>query len=301
MFRVIANLKANICRNKTHTAVSINVFGGIVNRLALICLVFCSSLLGQTTSPPATSAFEVASVKPSASGSDRALVQAVPGRLLMENFAPRTLIVFAFGVADYQVAGGPSWIGSERYDVQAKTEGDATVQQMEGPMLQALLVERFNLAFHRETQQLPVYELIRVSGKAKLQPTQEGSCTIYPVNAPPPSAAAARATTFCGFLRLTQNGTSRALDGKGVSIATLAGNIARSLRRSVIDKTGLTGTYDLHLEWTDAPLNDIPNPETSDRPSIFTAVTEQLGLKLESAKGPVEVIVIDRMERPSQN
>jgi uncharacterized protein (TIGR03435 family) len=84
-------------------------------------------------------------------------------------------------------------------------------------------------------------------------------------------------------------------------MATLAANIARSVRRSVIDKTGLTGTYDLHLEWTDAPLNDIANPDTLNRPSIFTAITEQLGLKLESAKGPVEVIVIDHMERPSQN
>jgi uncharacterized protein (TIGR03435 family) len=120
----------------------------IVKRLALICLVLCSSLLGQTNSPGA--AFEVASVKPSTSASDRALVQAVPGRLLMENFAPRTLIVLAYGVADYQVAGGPPWIGSDRYDVQAKAQGDATVQQMEGPMLQALLVERFKLGFHRE-------------------------------------------------------------------------------------------------------------------------------------------------------
>jgi uncharacterized protein (TIGR03435 family) len=219
----------------------------------------------------------------------------------MENFVPRTLIVLAYGVADYQVTGGPSWIRSDRYDVQAKAEGDATVQQMEGPMLQALLVERFKLAFHRETQQLPVYELSRAGGKTKLQATKEGSCTIYSLDALPLSAAAARGTTFCGFPHLTQNGISRALDGKGVSMATLAGNIARSLRRSVIDKTGLTGTYDLHLEWTDTPLNDIPNPETSDRPSIFTAVTDQLGLKLESAKGPVEVIVIDRLERPSQN
>jgi uncharacterized protein (TIGR03435 family) len=272
----------------------------IVKRLALICLVLCSSLLGQTNSPGA--AFEVASVKPSTNASDRALVQAVPGRLLMENFAPRTLIVLAYGVADYQVAGGPSWIGSDRYDVQAKAQGDATVQQMEGPMLRALLVERFKLGFHRETQQLPVYELTR-TGNAKLQPTKEGSCTIYSLDAPPPrpSAPGAPATVFCGFPHLTQNGINRALDGKGVTMSTLAGNIARSVRRSVLDKTGLTGTYDLHLEWTDSPLNDIANPDKSDLPSIFSAVTEQLGLKLESAKGPVEVIVIDRMDRPTPN
>jgi uncharacterized protein (TIGR03435 family) len=275
----------------------------IVKRPPLIWLVFCSSLLGQTNSPRATSVFEVASVKPSASGSDRALVQAVPGRLLMENFAPRTLIVLAYGVGDYQVTGGPSWIGSDRYDIQGKAEGDATVQQMEGPMLQSILVDRFKLSFHRETQQLPVYELTRAGGNTKLQQTKEDSCTMYAVDAPAPrpSAPSAPGTTFCGFPHITQSGINRAVDGKGVSMATLAANIARSVRRSVIDKTGLTGTYDLHLEWTDAPLNDVANPDTFNRPSIFSAVTEQLGLKLESTKGPVEVIVIDRIERPSAN
>src|SRR5262249_36787369 len=149
-----------------------------------------SSLLGQTNSPGAMSMFEVASVKPSSSASDRSLVRAFPGRLLMENFAPRTLIVLAYGIADYQVVGGPSWIGSDRYDIQAKAEGDATVQQMEGPMLEALLVERFKLAFHRETQQLSVYELTRARGNAKLLSTKEGSCTIYSLDAPPPRASA---------------------------------------------------------------------------------------------------------------
>jgi uncharacterized protein (TIGR03435 family) len=274
---------------------------GIVKRLALILLMFCSSLLGQTNSLESASAFEVASIKPSASTDPRALVQAVPGRLLMQGFPPRTFIVFAYGVEAYQVTGGPSWIGSDRYDVQAKAEGNATVRQMEGPLLQSLLADRFKLSFHRETQQLPVYELTRAGGNTKLQQTKEGTCTVYELDAPPPSDADVRGTTSCGFLKTSLSGINRALDGKGVSMATLASNIARSLRRAVIDKTGLTGTYDLHLEWTDAPLNDIVNPDTSDRPSIFTAVIEQLGLKLESARGPVEVIVIDRMERPSPN
>src|SRR5262245_16752819 len=198
----------HLSEQKPYCGVYRSPWRGIVKRLAL-CLVFCSSLLGQTNSSRVTSAvFEVASVKPSASASDRALLQAVPGRLLMQNFAPRTFIVLAYGVADHQVAGGPNWIGSDRYDVQAKAEGDATVQQMEGPMLQALLVERFKLAFHRETQLLPVYELTRASGKGRLQPTPEGSCTVYSLDAPPPSAAGARGTTFCGFPHLTQNGIS---------------------------------------------------------------------------------------------
>ena len=140
-------------------------------------------------------------------------------------------------------------------------------KQMEGPMLQGLLVERFKLAFHRETQQLPVYELTLAGGKAKLQPNKEGSCTLYSLDAPAPPPTAP-GTSFCGFPRSTQNGTGRALDGKGVNMATLAGNVARTVRRSVIDKTGLTGTYDLHLEWSDAPLNTTDSG-TLNRPSIL--------------------------------
>ena len=221
----------------------------------------------------------------------------------MQGFPLRTLIVFAYGVGNYQVTGGSSWVGSDRYDIQAKAEGNATVREMEGPMLQSLLADRFKLSFHRETQQLPVYELTRTGGNTKLQPTKEGSCSVYDLDAPARTPADPGESTnlpFCG-LRNSQSGINRALDGKGVSIATLATNIARSVRRSVIDKTGLTGTYDFHLEWEEASLSDATNPDISDRPSIFTAVTEQLGLKLESAKGPVEVIVIDHMERPSQN
>jgi uncharacterized protein (TIGR03435 family) len=274
----------------------------IVKRMALILLVSCSSLFGQTNSPGTASVFEVASIKPSASTDPRALVQAVPGRLLMQGFATRTFIVFAYGVQAYQVTGGPSWVGSDRYDVQAKAEGNATVRQMEGPMLQSLLADRFKLLFHRETQQLPVYELTRAGGNTKLQQTKEGSCRVYDVDAPAPRPADPTAPANlpgCGY-HASESGINRALDGKGVSIAALASDIARTVRRAVIDKTGLTGTYDLHLEWSDAPLN-ATDPDTLNRPSIFTAVTEQLGLKLESVKGPVDVIVIDRIERPSDN
>lgn len=170
-----------------------------MKRLALFCPVFCCSLFGQTNSPGAAPVFDVASIKPSASTDSRALVAAVPGRLLMENFAARTLIFLAYGVTDYQLAGGPSWIRADRYDVEAKAEGDPTVRQMQGPMLQALLVERFKPAFHRETQKLPVYELTRAGGKTKLQPTQEGTCIAYSMDAAPPSAATALSTKFCGI------------------------------------------------------------------------------------------------------
>ena len=200
--------------------------------------------------------FDVASVKPIAGDPGKAYVQAVPGRLLMQNFSVRALILLAYGVADYQMSGGPSWIASDHYNLQAVAQGSATVQQMEGPMLQALLEDRFKLTIHRELKQLPVYELTLGKGDGKLQPSKEGNCIPYSIDSPPPAAAqSAPRPVFCGFPRLSSNGLNQTLDGAGISIAELAASLSRSqLHRPIIDKTGLTGTFDVHLEWTtDAP------------------------------------------------
>ncbi len=248
-------------------------------------------------------AFEVASIKPSAVDRDKAYVQAIPGRLLMVNFAPRTLITLAFGVEGYQLSGGPSWIESERYDIQAKAEGNASVQQMEGPMLQALLAERFQLKFHREMKQMSVYEL-SVAGRGNLKVSEEGSCIPYDVNAPPPLAPkpGEPRPNFCGYPRSGGQSPNRTLDGGGISIPALAKALERGeLHRPVIDRTGLQGAFDLHLRWASDSAGGQPDPDAADSVSIFAAVKEQLGLKLESSRGAVEVIVIDRMERPSPN
>jgi hypothetical protein len=121
--------------------------------------------------------FDVASVKPTASSDGRALLQATPGRLEMSNIAPRRLILNAYDIQDYQLVGSPGWIDSDHYDIQAKADGNPTVRQMEGPMLQALLEERFQLLLHRETRQLAVYKLSVGKSGAKLRASQEGSCT----------------------------------------------------------------------------------------------------------------------------
>jgi uncharacterized protein (TIGR03435 family) len=259
---------------------------------------------GQTETPRARSQFEVASIKPNAGLADKAYVQPLPGRLLMQNFTPRTLILLAYGIENYQIFGGPSWIASDHYDIQAKAEGNASIQQMEGPMLQALLEDRFKLTLHGEMKQVPVYELSTVNGKGKLKPSEEGSCVPYDVDAPPPAAPARGQPwpTFCGYPRTGIDGHRRTLDGKGMSIADLARSLARSeLRRPVIDKTGLTGMFDLHLEWTTDSPNGLTDPDSTDTLSILTALREQLGLRLDAARGPVEVLVIDRMEKPSAN
>jgi len=247
--------------------------------------------------------FEVASVKPSASTTDlRAYVQAVPGRLNIRNFTPRTLIQFAYEVADYQVLGGPSWITSAHYDIQAKAERSPSSHQMTGPMLQSLLADRFGLALHREKRQMTVYALTAPKGTAKLQRTADGSCVLYSMDAPPPKLPqpGSPQPNFCGFPQTLVNGLNRTLDGKALTLAQLATSLARGeLRRPVIDKTGLDEKFDIHLTWMVDPPNG--QPVTSDGASIFTALQEQLDLKLESTRGPVEVLVIDRMDRPSEN
>jgi uncharacterized protein (TIGR03435 family) len=279
----------------------------MIYRLALL------AALSQTQLPTSHSGFDVASVKPNTRGGNGSHVQAFPGRLVMENFSMRRLILFAYGVQDYQISGDPPWIGSEYYDIQATAEGNASVKQMEGPMLQTLLQDRFKLAAHRETRQLPVYELTVAKGGAKLQRSKEGSCIPYSADSPPlPSPApGAPRPTFCGYPRLGVDGLNRTLDGAGVSMAVLATNLSRTynseLGRNVIDGTGLDGTFDVHLKWTmEGPVSisasgDLSAAQPSAGPSILTAIQEQLGLKLESAKGPVEVLVIDHIERASAN
>ena len=132
----------------------------------------------------------------------------------MTNLALRRLILIGYDVQDYQLVGGPPWIDSEHYDIQANADDNTTVQRMEGPMLQALLEERFQLTIHRETRQLPVYELDVGKGGARLQPSKEGSCTPYPVDSPPPASTQSEPRPiFCG-LHLTVDGLNRTLDGK---------------------------------------------------------------------------------------
>jgi uncharacterized protein (TIGR03435 family) len=249
--------------------------------------------------------FEVASVKPTASADGRALLQAVPGRLLMTNLALRRLILIAYGVQDYQLVGDPAWLGAEHYDIQAKADGNVSVQQMEGPMLQALLEERFRMKVHRETRQLPAYELTVLKSGAKLTASKEGSCVTYAVDSPPPAPApGAPRTNYCGA-RIGVEGLNRTLEGQGVTMAVFAANLSRtynsSLGRNVIDGTALAGAFDVHLKWAIEALSDGAAAADATGPSIFTALQEQLGLKLESTKGPVEVVVVDHIEKASVN
>ncbi len=279
-----------------------------LNRLSLMALGAVA--LAQPQTPPARTGFEVASVKPAANPEGRALVQALQGRLTMTNLSLRRLILIAYCVQDYQLLGDPPWAASEHYDVQAKADGNPSVQQLEGPMLRALLEDRFKMVVHRETRQLPVYELTVASGGAKLQHTKEGSCVHYAVDAPPPPPTAGQAPpNYCGF-KGSADGLNRTLEGRGISMQALAASLSRTynsvLGRNVIDVTGLAGLFDIHLTWTIDDLSGAAHPGAAlpadtTGPPIVTALQEQLGLKLRTGKGPVEVLVMDHIEKPSAN
>jgi uncharacterized protein (TIGR03435 family) len=171
--------------------------------------------------------------------------------------------------------------------------------QMLHPMLQMLLETRCKLNVQKEARELPVYALTVARGGAKLQASKEGSCTPYDIKYSQ-LAPGEPQPKFCGT-SFKPNGLNVAFDGDGITIADFAGRLSsRDLGRPVIDKTGLTGLFDIHLEFAPATGAAAPSDDSSG-PSIFTAVEEQLGLKLSPDKGPVEVLVINHVERPSEN
>jgi uncharacterized protein (TIGR03435 family) len=200
----------------------------------------------------------------------------------------------AYQVQPFQIIGAPAWIDSERYDIEARAE-DAQRNEQIGPMLQALIEDRFKAAVHGETRDLPVYFLTVAKNGSKLKAT---SCLNREPNAPVPLNQPQ--SSFCGYIGIG-NGSLR---GAGLRIEQVAEYLSGILRRKVLDKTGLAGAFDVDLKWTPDISTPSVKQETApapDGPSIFTAMEEQLGLKLESGKAPIDVLVIDRIERPSEN
>jgi uncharacterized protein (TIGR03435 family) len=230
-------------------------------------------LAGQSLLPQQ---FEVISVTSNRSGSDGSTVNTLPGgRFVATNVSLKRLMESAFGVRDFQVTGGPGWTERDAYDVSAKSAGGTDIEDAElRPLLQAMLVDRFKLKFHREVRQLPVYSLsIAKSGSKMTAHVGPGG----------PSGG-----TLVASGRATMRATA-------APVSRLAENLSRAVGRTVLDNTGVKGLYDFTLEW--APDQSVE----SNGPSIFTALQEQLGLKLDATKGPVEVIVIDGAVRASEN
>lgn len=258
---------------------------------------------------PPRPAFDVASIKPNVSGVRGVTFAPMSGgRLTVENNPVTNLIQNAYGVRGNQIVGGPGWMDSDRFDIEARAEGSPAKDQLM-LMLQVLLEDRFKLKVHRETRELPVFILTAAKGGVKLKPWQEGSCvTIDPFNPPAPPPRGEEPPKRCGNKLVFPKGLNTEWVATKIDMTGLAGALAGAvLRRPVIDKTGFTGTFDINLEWTTdqnpAAGPDGPGQASTDAtgPSVFTVLQDQLGLKLASAKGPVEVLVIDHVEKHDAN
>lgn len=258
-------------------------------RMAALFVLASVPLLAQTI-PAANTSFEVASIKRGDPTDRRMGLHAEPsGVFKTENTPLRSLIQYAYGVNDYQITGGPSWMSSDPFTIEAKPETPivtSTANDPVRPMVQALLADRFKLATHWEMREGTVYELSIAKGGPKLRQTDPE------------------------YHSHNLDGGSGNLAGHGASMSQIIGSLSRQLGRPVLDKTQLTGNYDFKLTYTpearDAIFGRTTPIETTagadpDEPSIFTAVQEQLGLKLESSKGPIQMLVIDRAEKPSAN
>jgi len=259
--------------------------------------------------------FEAASVKQNKAGG---------GRFRATNVSLKMLIGVAYGtpqpLPDFQLAGGPKWLDSDRFDIVAKASGDPQPGPNGPPptmflMLRALLEERFQLRVHNETKELPIFALVLARSDGKLGPqmrptTTDCAALMASMRArggpPPPPAAGERPP--CGARMFPGN-----LSAGAMTMTQIVNGLARlpGVNRTVVDQTGLAGAYDLDLTWTpdqmpqgrgDPPPGAPPLPPIDPNgPSLFTAVQEQLGLKLESTKAPVSVLVIDRAEHPTED
>ena len=216
------------------------------------------------------------------------------GRLHVRNNPMQNVIRNAYGVPQrFLLIGGPDWIDSDRYDMEARAEGNPSRDEMMR-MLQLLLAERLKLEVHRETRDIPIYDLKVAKGGPKVTAYTQGSCLIVDANNPPPPLAPGQPRQDrCGNNNISRGRWLASM----VGMDSISGAISIIVGRKVVDKTGLTGRYNVLMPLPPDPLN------TADAtgPSIFTLLEEQLGLKLESTTGPADVLVIDHIERPTGN
>jgi len=217
----------------------------------------------------AQSAFDVATIKPHDSSGGVLAGTSVSPRRYSGVGSLRSLIQTAYGVQDYQVSGGPPWANTELFEVDGRPASPTSHDQMM-QMLQTLLAERFKLAIHHETKEVPIYALVPAKNGPKLQEVKDKD-------------------------KIGGMSTGRGMLRGQMTLADLARYLSSSAGRPVIDRTGLTAGFEINLQWSPDNTADAASP------SLFAAIQEQLGLKLETAKGPVETLVIDHAEKPSGN
>ncbi len=259
--------------------------------LVAVLMLFPRISAPQTAPPMAADAdpsYEVATIKPSRPD-ERRIVQVQGVRLFTANTSLVDLMMFAYGVHSLQITGGPEWMKTEKFDVliQPNMPGRPSTVQMRS-ILRKLLADRFKLTFHHAQKELPVYGIVAAKGGPKLTPATADSV--------------AANTAAIGF-------SEAAMTVSYATMTEFASLMQRyvALDRPIVDHTGISGKYDFKLSWAPDPSQfngDSPWPITNDinsPPSLYTAIQEQLGLKLQPIKEPIDVLAIDSVEKPSEN
>ena len=272
-------------------------FPGILLLPAAVLLALAPAVFAQSAAAPPAPAFDVASIRQNITSTDghhHIYNDHSESHFRTVNVSLEDLVQYAYGLPKTQILGGTAWFDSTTFDIDAKSDAAVDAQLKGLPddearkrkmlMVQALLADRFQFKAHQETRELPVYALVVAKGGPAFKPSDANGTTVS-------------ITTGSGINRIHVQGSDNTID-------LLARELAQQLGRVVVDKTGIDARYDITLRWTpdDRPaplLNGAPDP--SAPPGIFTAIQEQLGLKLESTKGPVPVLVIDHIAMPSDN
>ena len=283
----------------TRSAVARHFNRGLALLTALVLVALAPAVRAQTQAPSATSiqppSFDVISVKPNKTS------LGVHGLIITEftadgfrgtNVPVHTLLLQAYGLHEGEIFGEPEWVNSEVFDIEAKVAGPdvAAFSKLDSDQLQAMLrqilAERFGLVAHRETRELPVYAMSVAKGGPKLKEF------VFDPAVPASARRGGGVQMSMGMIATHE-----------CTIPYFLSMLSRQLGRTVIDRTGLTGNYDFTLRWSpdNGATSASEGAQTDALPSIFTAVQEQLGLKLESTKAPADVLVVDHIERPSQN
>ena len=244
--------------------------------------LLCCLILLKVALYAQTPAFEVASVKPNKSGGANSSIRATKGQISMEYVSLKKLTLWSYGIPDDReyALSGPDWLTTEHFDITAKFPADSDAVQVR-QMAQALLADRFELALHRETRQLPTYSLVVAKGGIKIHAVEPGQSST--------------------------SGRPGHLEATRTSLRKLCDLFARMVGQPVTDDTGAEGVFTFTLDWTPDETQRLTPPDENatanpSGTSLFAALQEQLGLKLEGKKGPVEILVVDHMERaPTEN
>ena len=263
--------------------------------------------------------FEVASIKPCQESDSPGGGEPSPGRLNLVCVTTANLIRLAYivypageantpispGAFQMPISLGPRWLDSDRYRIDAKLSGPTNVEMMKGPMMQALLEERFKLKLHREARQVNGFELTLAKGGTRLHLAKAGACIVFDRNSPMPDRPPEEhRPVLCGSLWSNASG---GFDIPGVTMADLCRQLSSFIDRDIVDNTGLKDVYDVHLELAPADLgypDAAPDPLSPFTPGDGGAISlaiQKLGLRMRTVKGSAQFIVIDHIERPSEN